>query len=290
MKEDNDNEDEYDFIEQDGCPEDSDLNHWSHHTNLKTIDDDLLKLSMNDDLQTISFVFGLEVNFQLLQQNEELQKDEKELKRLERLENLKVLNESRKQKNEIKLINEIEDNFDDCKEKEIPSKTPKKKKISKETKRVMKDEQEGDLEDDDHIKTKSIVKKKKAITETKKNKPLIDIDDFEDDFDDGSDDDMKLKKMSQVKDFEDEFDDLIDQPMNEKVNKMKEDDELKQVTKQTKKKVIIIDDEFDDVIDDDFEKEIKPSMPLSSLSNTIWKCLKCLEQNEGNEIKCHNCQ
>ena len=64
-----DDEDEEEFVEQEGCPDDTDFNRWSHHCTVGTCDDELLSRSMADDA-TVSFVFGLEVNWSLLEQRE----------------------------------------------------------------------------------------------------------------------------------------------------------------------------------------------------------------------------
>lgn len=56
-----DNEDpDAEFVEQEGCPEDTDFNKWSHHTSVNTCDDTVLQNSLSDS-GSVSFVFGLEV-------------------------------------------------------------------------------------------------------------------------------------------------------------------------------------------------------------------------------------
>jgi hypothetical protein len=62
--------DENEHVEQEGCPNDTAFNEWSHHCTVASCDDEILKRSMVDDDSTISFVFGLEVNWQLLQVGE----------------------------------------------------------------------------------------------------------------------------------------------------------------------------------------------------------------------------
>lgn len=82
------------FVDQEGCPDDTDLKNWSHHTSVGTCDDDLLKRAMGDD-ETISFVFGLEVNWDLLQSKEEVEREDKELKKEQQRKDLVELNERR---------------------------------------------------------------------------------------------------------------------------------------------------------------------------------------------------
>jgi DNA repair and recombination protein RAD54 and RAD54-like protein len=85
------NEDEH--VAQIGCPDDDDLNQWSHHCDVSSTDDEALKRAMSDD-NAISFVYGLEINWDLLQLREagrceeEVQRKESAKMELEQL-NLK---------------------------------------------------------------------------------------------------------------------------------------------------------------------------------------------------------
>jgi hypothetical protein len=82
-------EDVEEFVEQEGCPNEEDFNKWSHHCSPNTCDDEALKKALNDDT-TVSFVFGLEVNWSLLQEKLalEMEADEKrkEQQRIDLLE------------------------------------------------------------------------------------------------------------------------------------------------------------------------------------------------------------
>jgi DNA repair and recombination protein RAD54 and RAD54-like protein len=94
-------EEENQCVEQEGCPEESDLNRWSHHGSIQTCDDEILKKAFIDDsTYAPTFIFGLEVNFQLLEENEELKKVANEKRKAERDDDIRVLNEDRK-KNKI---------------------------------------------------------------------------------------------------------------------------------------------------------------------------------------------
>ena len=81
-------------VDQDGCPDDTDLKNWSHHVSVGTCDDDLLKRAMADD-ETISFVFGLEVNWDLLQAKEAAEQEEKDIRKEQQRLDLQELNEQR---------------------------------------------------------------------------------------------------------------------------------------------------------------------------------------------------
>lgn len=59
------------FQAQVGMPLEEDLNNWSHHWNVETVDDPVFReamLGLGTDMDVVSFVFGLEVTWSLLQQ------------------------------------------------------------------------------------------------------------------------------------------------------------------------------------------------------------------------------
>lgn len=73
-------DDDDEIIEQEGCPEENELNRWSHHSSVHSCDDETLRKALLDD-NTVSFVFGLEVNWSLLQSKEESTRERDELKK-----------------------------------------------------------------------------------------------------------------------------------------------------------------------------------------------------------------
>jgi hypothetical protein len=88
------------FVEQEGCPDDTDFNRWSHHCNVASCDDEVLQRSLADDPSTVSFVFGLEVNWSLLEAKEAATREEKELRKEQQRLELAALNEVRRLKRE----------------------------------------------------------------------------------------------------------------------------------------------------------------------------------------------
>ena len=92
--EDDEKEEELEFVDQEGCPDETDFNKWSHHISTNTIDDDVMAKAMADD-DTVSFVFGLEVNWDLLQEKELLEADEKEARKEQQRLDLLELNTKR---------------------------------------------------------------------------------------------------------------------------------------------------------------------------------------------------
>lgn len=94
---------EGEFVEQEGCPDDTDFNRWSHHCGVTSCDDELLSRALADD-NTVSFVFGLEVNWSLLESREAALREENELRKEQQRLDLEALNEQRRLQREGKLV------------------------------------------------------------------------------------------------------------------------------------------------------------------------------------------
>ena len=92
-------QDTAEFVPQEGCPEDEDFNRWSHHSTVDTCDDEALRRACQDN-DVVSFVFGLEVNWSLLQSKQEEQKEEEEKKKKKAKDDLDALNKRRQMEKE----------------------------------------------------------------------------------------------------------------------------------------------------------------------------------------------
>lgn len=87
--------DEGECVPQEGCPEEEDFNRWSHHCSAATTDDECLRRATEGD-SSVSFVFGLEINWDLLRARQEAQRD-CELARKEQMkEAIAALNQRRR--------------------------------------------------------------------------------------------------------------------------------------------------------------------------------------------------
>ena len=86
--------DDDEMVPQEGCPDDDDFNRWSHHCSVNTTDDEALKRAMGDD-EAVTFVFGLEVNWDLLQLREAERKDAEALRKEQSRKDLEELNKKR---------------------------------------------------------------------------------------------------------------------------------------------------------------------------------------------------
>lgn len=83
-----------------GCPEEDALNEWSHHCSVHSTDDEALKRAVGDDT-AVSFVFGYEVDWDLLQLRQEAKKDEEEARKQQAKLDLEELNARRAEKKQI---------------------------------------------------------------------------------------------------------------------------------------------------------------------------------------------
>lgn len=60
------NERSEDFQDQIGMPDEENMRHWSHHYSTESVDDPIFRAAMHG-YDTVSFVFGLEVTWGLIQ-------------------------------------------------------------------------------------------------------------------------------------------------------------------------------------------------------------------------------
>mmetsp|Transcript_9495 Transcript_9495/g.13456 ORF Transcript_9495/g.13456 Transcript_9495/m.13456 type:complete len:1151 (+) Transcript_9495:176-3628(+) len=78
-----------DYQEQIGMPDEENMRHWSHHFSTNTVDDPVFRAAMRG-YDNVSFVFGLEVTWSLIQQR---QQDEEEKQAMLELENIQKIEE-----------------------------------------------------------------------------------------------------------------------------------------------------------------------------------------------------
>lgn len=73
-----------DFQEQIGMPDEENMRDWSHHHNTDTVDDPIFRAAMKG-YDNVSFVFGLEVTWSLIQQRQEEEEERAAMQELERM-------------------------------------------------------------------------------------------------------------------------------------------------------------------------------------------------------------
>lgn len=76
-----------DYQEQIGMPDEENMRHWSHHYNTDTVDDPVFRAAMRGT-DAVSFVFGLEVTWSLIQQRQQEEEERQALRELEGMEEL----------------------------------------------------------------------------------------------------------------------------------------------------------------------------------------------------------
>lgn len=100
-----------DYQEQIGMPDEQNMRSWSHHHSTDTVDDPIFRAAMRG-YDTVSFVFGLEVTWSLIQHR---QQEEDERKALLELETMNEMNELSNETDEAVMMDddEGEDDLDD---------------------------------------------------------------------------------------------------------------------------------------------------------------------------------
>ena len=71
-----------DYQEQIGMPDEENMRHWSHHHSPDTVDDPVFRAAMRAT-NTVSFVFGLEVTWSLIQQRKQDEEDRKAMEAIQ---------------------------------------------------------------------------------------------------------------------------------------------------------------------------------------------------------------
>ena len=71
-----------DYLEQIGMPDEENMRHWSHHHSPDTVDDPVFRAAMRAT-NTVSFVFGLEVTWSLIQQRKQDEEDRKAMEAIQ---------------------------------------------------------------------------------------------------------------------------------------------------------------------------------------------------------------
>jgi len=76
-----------DYQEQIGMPDEENMRDWSHHHDTDTVDDPIFRAAMKG-YDTVSFIFGLEVTWSLIQQRQQEEEEKQAMLELERLQTI----------------------------------------------------------------------------------------------------------------------------------------------------------------------------------------------------------
>jgi len=79
-----------DFQDQIGMPDEENMRSWSHHHSTDTVDDPIFRAAMRG-YDSVSFVFGLEVTWSLIQQRQQEEEERQAMLALEELENIEEI-------------------------------------------------------------------------------------------------------------------------------------------------------------------------------------------------------
>jgi len=74
-----------DYQEQIGMPDEENMRHWSHHHSAGTVDDPVFRAAMRG-LDSVSFVFGLEVTWSLIQQRQQEEEERIAMQELDKMQ------------------------------------------------------------------------------------------------------------------------------------------------------------------------------------------------------------
>ena len=163
-----DNERGEDYQEQLGMPDEENMRSWSHHYNTDTVDDPIFRAAMRG-FDSVSFVFGLEVTWSLIQQRQQEEEERQAAEELQRLEELqKQLEEAG---DESDSDSDSDDSGDDG------DKKPRAKKMKTDS---SDDEEEETMESDPSPKAK---------------KSAPDEEDSDEEEDDDDDEDWNIVKV-----------------------------------------------------------------------------------------------
>lgn len=159
-----------DFQEQIGMPDEENMRHWSHHNSSDTVDDPVFRAAMRG-YDSVSFVFGLEVTWSLIQQR---QQEEEEKQAMLELECMQEIEEEEKSE-EISDISQESNELECAKEKE--EENPLESRTKSEVDTVMNNEND-------------------YVEETKKNQPdFVEVCEEKKDEDEMQDFDSPTKKQ-----------------------------------------------------------------------------------------------
>jgi len=76
------------YEEQIGMPEEEDMRSWSHHHSTQTVDDPVFRAAMQGYDDIVSFVFGLEVTWSLIQERQQQEEEQQALLELQAIDEL----------------------------------------------------------------------------------------------------------------------------------------------------------------------------------------------------------
>jgi hypothetical protein len=255
-----------DYQEQLGMPDEENMRSWSHHHSTDTVDDPIFRAAMHG-YDAVSFVFGLEVTWSLIQ---ERQQEDEERRAMEELEK----------------IDELDEAFEATKKAEKSDDGEEESESGEESGEC---EDEGKVEKEDDA-SNPVAKRRKKIgvdNDDDTNSSLGDEDDGNemadfiaedsDEDEDGSDEEAPLVASDvQSEDSSEEEKEEIDEEKEE----IEEKEEVKEVEEEAD-----VEMNEEDPVNNDAPRE----RPGDEESNK-WACSQCTFLNEMRNRSCEVCR
>jgi len=297
-----DNERGEDFQDQIGMPDEENMRSWSHHYSTDTVDDPIFRAAMRG-YDSVSFVFGLEVTWSLIQQRQQEDEEKQALAELEAMQEMEELNPS---------SSKDDDDESSSDDESIGGKNAnKKKKAAQKKKKKSLNVDSGDSEDSDS-------ENEEEMKETAADKAfLADSDEEEDENASYNGDDDQEKEDTQEEESEEEEE---EEEMEETAEDEAEDDDTQEESEEepdTDEKMAGEDEAMEDepapeamneepapameedTIEpvakaksdeqtEDTEVAAAPAPPVEEAVE-LWKCPQCTLDQDATARKCQMC-
>ena len=131
-----------DYQEQLGMPDEENMRSWSHHHTTDTVDDPIFRAAMHG-YDAVSFVFGLEVTWSLIQERQQEEDDRKAAEELEKMEQLEeVLAAANKEEESDDDENESGESDDEEEDRKEGGASDDRKPAAKRRKKIEVDNDE----------------------------------------------------------------------------------------------------------------------------------------------------
>ncbi|KAL7498005.1 hypothetical protein ACHAWT_008513 [Skeletonema menzelii] len=140
-----------DYQEQLGMPDEENMRSWSHHHTTDTVDDPIFRAAMHG-YDAVSFVFGLEVTWSLIQERQQEEEERKAMEELEKIDELEEAFAAAKKGEEESDDDEESGESDDDNEKVGKADDGRKPAAAKRRKKIEVDndeDTESHLDDED---------------------------------------------------------------------------------------------------------------------------------------------
>lgn len=284
-----------DYQEQLGMPDEENMRSWSHHHTTDTVDDPIFRAAMHG-YDAVSFVFGLEVTWSLIQERQQEEEERRAMEELEKIDELEEAFAAAKKEEESgdEEKSGESDNDDDDDEKVGKGKADDERKpAAKRRKKIEVDNEEDteshlDDEDDAEEMADFIAKDSdgegEEDSEGEEDNQLDDEEEVEEEEEeeelasgklDGPE--VELEDSSEEEDDDEKDDEDQDVDMNE------QDAEQEQQVEQEAAAAAAKQDE------DPAPREAPEEQPVEEDSNT-WACSSCTFLNSMSDKKCDMCK